>query len=79
TAWGVTQLTSNYKDVLKDSKWVWADSAYQIDVWIVAPYKKPEQDLPENDAFNTQVSKLHIWSEHAIGFIKGCFHLLKNL
>ena len=37
------------------------------------------RDLPENDAFNTQVSKLHIQSEHAIGFLKGRFHLLKNL
>ena len=45
----------------------------------MAPYKKPEQNLPENDAFNTQVSKLRIWSEHAIGFLKGCFHSLKNL
>jgi hypothetical protein len=45
----------------------------------VAPYKKLERDLPENDAFNTQVSKLHIWSEHAIGFLKGHFHSLKNL
>ncbi|KAF8226700.1 hypothetical protein L208DRAFT_1080827, partial [Tricholoma matsutake] len=79
TAWGGTQLASDYKDVMKDSEWVWADSAYPIDVWIVAPYKKPERDLPENNAFNTQVSKLHIRSEHAIGFLKGRFHSLKNL
>jgi DDE superfamily endonuclease len=45
----------------------------------VAPYKKPERNLPENDAFNTQVSKLRIRSEHAIGFLKGRFHSLKNL
>ncbi|KAF8218578.1 hypothetical protein L208DRAFT_1149788, partial [Tricholoma matsutake] len=74
-----TQLASNYKDVMKDGELVWADSAYPINVWIVVPYKKLEQDLPENDAFNTQVSKLHLWSEHAIGFLKGHFHLLKNL
>lgn len=45
----------------------------------MAPYKKPERDLPENDSFNTQVSKLRIRSEHAIGFLKGRFHSLKNL
>ena len=45
----------------------------------MAPYKKLEQDLPENDAFNTQVFQLCIQSEHAIGFLKECFYSLKNL
>ena len=37
------------------------------------------KDLTENDTFNTQVSKLCIRSEHAIRFLKGPCHSLKNL
>jgi hypothetical protein len=48
----------------------------QIDNWVVAPYKKPERDYPDNEAFNKQVSMLRIRSEHAIGFLKGRFQSL---
>jgi hypothetical protein len=51
----------------------------QIDTWVVAPYKKPERDFPDNEAFNNHVSMLRIHSEHAIGFLKGRFQSLKNL
>ena len=52
---------------------------FQVDVWIVSPYKKPERDLPDNEEFNKHVSRVRIQSKHAIGFLKGQFHLLKNL
>ena len=45
----------------------------------MAPYKKPNRDLPENEEFNNHVSMVHIWSEHAIGFLKGRFQSLKHL
>ena len=45
----------------------------------MAPYKKPERDIPENAEFNNHVSMLRIHSEHAIGFLKGRFPSLKNL
>jgi hypothetical protein len=51
----------------------------QISSWLVAPYKKPERDLPDNEIFNNHVSILRIRSEHAIGFLKGRFHSLKHL
>lgn len=51
----------------------------QINTWIVAPYKKPEQDLEDNEVFNNHLSMVRIRSEHAIGFLKGRFHSLKNL
>src|SRR3954470_22494302 len=47
--------------------------AIQIDVWITAPYKKPDSDLADNEIFNNHVSMLRIRSEHAIGFLKGRF------
>jgi len=51
----------------------------KISDWVVAPYKHPEHDLPENDVFNNHISMICIQSEHAIGFLKGWFHSLKNL
>lgn len=51
----------------------------QLETWLVAPYKKPERDLPENEEFNNHVSMVRIRSEHAIGFLKGRFHSLKHL
>lgn len=46
---------------------------------MTAPYKKPERDLPDNERFNNHVSIVRIRSEHAIGYLKGRFHSLKNL
>lgn len=51
----------------------------KINTWVVAPYKKPDRDLPDNETFNNHVSMVRIRSEHAIGFLKGRFHSLKNL
>jgi hypothetical protein len=57
----------------------WLTQSNKIDMWIVLPYKKPERDLSGNEVFNNQVSMVCIWSEHAFGYLKGCFHSLKNL
>jgi hypothetical protein len=46
---------------------------------VVAPYKKPERDLPDNESFNNHLSIVRIRSEHAIGFLKGRFASLKAL
>lgn len=51
----------------------------QIDNWVIALYKRPERDLPDNEAFNKRVSMLRIRSEHAIGFLKGRFQSLRDL
>lgn len=51
----------------------------QINTWIIAPYKAPERNHPDNEIFNNHVSILRIRSEHAIGFLKGRFQSLKNL
>ncbi|KDR65953.1 hypothetical protein GALMADRAFT_81317, partial [Galerina marginata CBS 339.88] len=49
------------------------------DYWVVAPYKAPENNCPRNTEFNNHVSILRIWSEHAIGYLKGRFQSLKGL
>lgn len=51
----------------------------KIAKWLVAPYKKPERDLPHNEKFNNHVSMVRIRSEHTIGFLKGRFQSLKGL
>ena len=51
----------------------------KISAWVVAPYKKPEYDLADNEIFNNHVSHIHIQSKHAIGFLKGQFQSLKEL
>jgi DDE superfamily endonuclease len=56
-----------------------SDTVTKIQVWLVAPYKKPEADRPENTQFNNHVSMVRIRSEHAIGFLKGRFASLKHL
>ncbi|KXN85427.1 hypothetical protein AN958_11341 [Leucoagaricus sp. SymC.cos] len=43
----------------------------QLESWVVAPYKSPEHEEPDNQKFNECVSRLCICSEHAIGFLKG--------
>ena len=48
-------------------------------MWLVAPYKKPERDLPDNEVFNNHLSMIRIRSEHAIGYLKGRFQSLKGL
>jgi hypothetical protein len=73
------RLAKDHEHLMEPGEWVWADSAYPVDVWIVSPYKKPERDLPDNEEFNKHVSRVRIRSEHAIGFLKGRFHSLKNL
>jgi hypothetical protein len=51
----------------------------QIEEWLVAPYKKPQRDLPDNNEFNNHLSMVRIRSEHCIGFAKGRFPSLKDL
>ncbi|KAF8226581.1 hypothetical protein L208DRAFT_1499192 [Tricholoma matsutake] len=76
TAWEQTKLAQSHNKLLEEGEWVWADSVYpvhsiSIQIWVVAPYKKPEHDLPDNEVYYKHVSMLQIHSEHAIGFLKG--------
>ncbi len=79
TAWEKTRIFAEHETILQGDEFIWGDSAYPIDTWVVAPYKKPESDLPENAIYNNHVSMVRIRSEHAIGFLKGRFQSLKGL
>ncbi|KJA12826.1 hypothetical protein HYPSUDRAFT_96761, partial [Hypholoma sublateritium FD-334 SS-4] len=79
TAWEKTRIFENHETILQGDEFIWGDSAYPIDTWVVAPYKKPESDLPDNAVYNNHVSMVRIRSEHTIGFLKGRFQSLKGL
>ncbi|PPR03353.1 hypothetical protein CVT24_012571 [Panaeolus cyanescens] len=79
SAWEKTWIYAHHEKVFEDNEFIWADSAYPIETWVVAPYKKPDSDRPDNTFFNNHVSMIRIRSEHAIGFLKGRFQSLKAL
>ncbi|KAJ8092395.1 hypothetical protein AAF712_011062 [Marasmius tenuissimus] len=56
TAWEYTRLKKEHLVIVEDGEWVWADSAYPIEWWVVAPYKSPYREIPENAQFNNYVS-----------------------
>lgn len=39
TAWKHTLLPNNHSTLLRAGEWIWGDSAYPIEDWLVAPYK----------------------------------------
>lgn len=43
------------------------------------PYKNPVTSLKPNRTFNFHLSRIRIWSEHTIGYLKGRFQCLKEL
>lgn len=60
-------------------EWIWADSAYTSQTWVITPFKRPWSLQQENRIFNYHVSKVRVRSEHAVGYIKGRFGSLRGL
>ncbi|KIL00123.1 hypothetical protein PAXRUDRAFT_130526 [Paxillus rubicundulus Ve08.2h10] len=42
-------------------------------------YFRPEKDTEENTIYNYNISKVHIQSEHFIGYLKGTWQSLQGL
>lgn len=74
-----TKLARQHSQLLAPGEFCWADVAYPLSKWLMIPYKEPYCNTPENRAFNTQLSRIRIKSEHAIGYLKGRFQSLKEL
>ncbi|KAF8579997.1 hypothetical protein K439DRAFT_1358302, partial [Ramaria rubella] len=79
TAWKETQVPREHETLLGRDEWVWADMAYPLQTWCQAPYKKPDKDLAENGRYNYYVSRVHVCSEHCVGFLKGQWSSLRGL
>ena len=79
TAWQLTQLIEEHHIWLGEGEWVWADTAYPLDDWVITIYKRPEKLQVDNATFNYWVSWVHMRSKHCIGFLKGQFNSLRGL
>ncbi|KIJ48820.1 hypothetical protein M422DRAFT_247179 [Sphaerobolus stellatus SS14] len=64
TAWKETRIPKECATLLGAGEWVWADSAYPLQSWCQAPYKRPEKDIRENATYNFMLSGVHVRSEH---------------
>ncbi|KAF7368106.1 DDE Tnp4 domain-containing protein [Mycena sanguinolenta] len=79
TAWQSTRMAQEHRTLLEHGEFIWADSAYTLEKWMISPYKKPYSLETGNEEFNNHVSMVRIRSEHTIGFLKGRFQSLKGL
>ncbi|KZV60157.1 hypothetical protein PENSPDRAFT_694512 [Peniophora sp. CONT] len=79
TAFKSTRIYLEHETLLKPGEFIWADSAYALSTWVTAPYKKPDKFDTDNEEFNNRLSIIRIRAEHAIGYLKGRFQLLKGL
>ena len=73
-----TRLSKHHKDLLPNEEWYWGDVRYPLQSWLMISYKIPNR-IKENRDFNYTLSRVQIWSEHAIGYLKGQFQSLKEL
>ena len=74
-----TRLGKNYAQLLSKREWCWSDVGYPLQTWLIIPYKQPNNTSRENRAFNYALSRIRIWSKHAIDYLKGQFQSLKEL
>ncbi|KAF7333256.1 DDE Tnp4 domain-containing protein [Mycena sanguinolenta] len=56
TAWQGTRMAQEHGTLLEDDEFIWADSAYTLEKWVILPYKKPQSLQPRNEEFNNHVS-----------------------
>ena len=57
----------NSSILFNENEWMWVDSAYALDSWCIAPYKRPHTALPENKTFNYHLS-----------WVRSSFHSFRN-
>ncbi|KAG2061006.1 hypothetical protein BDR06DRAFT_871475, partial [Suillus hirtellus] len=62
-----------YDTLLPEDHWIWADSAYLLEKWCIAPFKKPHNGRLTRDqkSFNINLSWVHVHVEHAFAALKG--------
>lgn len=56
-----TWLYREHADLLDDDNWVWADSAYPVEMWCIPPFKKPRNGVLtcNQRTFNYHLSHVH--------------------
>ena len=56
-----------------------ADKAYSLEQHIITPYKGPASRLPDNSAFNSQLSIPRVKIEHAFGILKARWRTIYDI
>jgi hypothetical protein len=74
-----SRTAQDHDELFPQGEWIWADSAYSLESWTTAPYKKPLSEKANNKTFNYFVSRVRVRSEHAVGYLKGRFGSLRGL
>ena len=74
-----SRCVQEQQQLFTPKEWIWGDSAYTAQTWMVTPYKRPLSMQPDNRRFNYHLSKVRVRSEHAVGFLKGRFASLSGL
>lgn len=69
-AWKSTGLYQEITSRLEPEEYILADKAYGLERYIITPFKDPAASLPNNTAFNYEVSKPRVKIEHAFGVLK---------
>ncbi|KIK17514.1 hypothetical protein PISMIDRAFT_111276 [Pisolithus microcarpus 441] len=80
-AFQATQLAREHELVLPAEHWVWADSAYPLELWCLSPFKRPRGGSlsRQQSIYNQYLSKVCVQVEHAFAALKGRFQSLQEL
>ncbi|SJX60076.1 uncharacterized protein SRS1_25050 [Sporisorium reilianum f. sp. reilianum] len=80
SAFARSDIFANPHHYLAKGEWIWADLGYRLLEHIVSPYRHSASLASEDfKQFNKALSNVRIRSEHAIGYLKGCFQALKGI
>ncbi|SAM84232.1 uncharacterized protein UBRO_20817 [Ustilago bromivora] len=75
-----SDIFKNPHHYLAKGEWIWAHLGYGLSEHIVSPYGRLASLASEEfQQFNKAVSNIRIQSEHAIGYLKGCFQALRGM
>jgi hypothetical protein len=76
-----SRLVQDLASHFNETEYIIGDSAYGPQNFMVSVFKKPvgAPMPPDNEAFNTQLAKPRVSSEHTIGMLKGRFPFLRSI
>ena len=74
-----TKLGKNASQYLEKDEWCWRDAGYFLQKWLIIPYKSLAISLKPNWIFNFHLSRICIWSEYTISYLKSHFQCFKKL
>jgi hypothetical protein len=76
-----SRIVQELDNHFEETQYIIGDSAYSPQNFMVSTFKKPVgiPMPPDNEIFNTKLSKPRVSSEHTIGILKGRFPFLRSI